>query len=80
MKKEIIQCDICGDDKNSIKQKQSVSVIFTTEQNEGRATTPYLDIHLLDLCADCYGKVLEGKAIFATGAMGYNKYYLSKPI
>ena len=69
MKKEIIYCDICGDDKNATKEKQSVSVVFTTEQNEGRGTKPYLDIHLLDLCADCYEEILKGQAVFGSGAM-----------
>jgi len=77
MKREILQCDICGDEKNAIKEKQSISVIFTTEQNEGRAITPYLDVHLLDLCVDCYDRVIKGKAIFGSGAMGYNKFYFT---
>lgn len=73
----MIYCDICGDLEIKEKQK-SFQVIFTTEQNEGRSCEPYLEDARLDLCEQCRNRVLEGDAIFAQGAMGYNNYYFKK--
>lgn len=74
MKKETYICNLCGKDEVD-KKEQTIQVIFTTEQNEGRATDPYLAMEILDFCDLCWRDVLEGKAVFAKGAMGNNRYH-----
>jgi hypothetical protein len=78
MKKQIIECDICKvvSQKSFIEEK--LPIIFHTEQNEGRSCEPYLEFLKLDVCANCYQKILKGYAIHAEGAQGYNSYYLNK--
>lgn len=73
MKREIITCDLCGRDKDVSTNK--MEVIFETEQTEGRSSKPYIDTSTFDICSNCLGHVLKGNYIFASGAMGYNKYY-----
>lgn len=75
-KTESINCDICGKLSNQISSK--IQVIFETEQNEGRASSPYLQMVDIDLCSDCRTVLLNGNYIFATGAMGHNKYYFKE--
>lgn len=53
---------------------QQISVVFLTEQNEGTPTKPYFDTNTLDMCPNCYEKLLKSYPIVATGAQGYNKY------
>ena len=79
MKKEIIQCDICK--KESFNKTDiltySLQVIFTTEQNEGKSVEPYLDNVNIEMCNDCYKKLLETRTyIIASGVMGHNTYKL----
>lgn len=77
MKKEIITCDVC-ESEDSISEDIQMQVVFTTEQNEGRAVKPYFEIKRIDICAVCYNRVLDSKRYMtATGAMGYNDY---KPV
>ena len=79
MKKEIWYCDICKEESGAPRKGEGqVQVIFTTEQNEGRATKPYLEMVNIDWCEQCRNKVLSGQALFAKGAMGYNDYYFSE--
>lgn len=76
----LIKCDICSAELE-LKQgaidniKKDVQVVFTTEQTEGKNTTPYLRIVTIDLCDGCYSKILDGNMPFAAGAMGYNNYW-----
>lgn len=71
-----VNCDVC---KSIIDAKQhkacALSVIFTTEQTEGRSITPYLSQQNIDICKGCMDTILSGKMLFAHGAMGYNIYY-----
>jgi hypothetical protein len=79
MRKETITCDTCGThDKTTIVK---TVVVFTTEQDEGRSTTPYLESATLDLCETCKNHMLETRTMpTATGAMGYNSYsFHNKP-
>ena len=72
----VVHCDVCNSTKN-VKEEVRVQVIFTTEQNYGRTITPYLtsDFHKLDLCEICLDTIIEdGKYLYGSGAMGYNKY------
>lgn len=71
-------CDVCSN-KIDIKEHKvtNLSVIFTTEQTEGRGVTPYLSSQNLDICPSCMKIILSGKMLFAHGAMGYNKYYFN---
>ena len=76
MKKEIYYCDICGEESGAPRKNEgNIQVIFTTEQDEGRVTKPYFETVLIDWCEQCRYKALQGNAIFAEGAMGYNKYF-----
>lgn len=80
MKIIVYRCDIC---RSEVKEdgdhlQKQVNVIFLTEQNEGRATRPYMESKILDLCNGCLEEVLNGKAIYGTGAMGYNHYQFGK--
>ena len=71
-------CDICKKG-NCIHHDFELQVIFITEQNEGRNSKPYLETVKIDLCEECISKILNGQSVFASGAMGYNKYYFAKP-
>jgi len=78
MKKEIYSCDVCK--KETEVKKERIQVIFTTEQDEGRSTEPYLSDQNIDICKDCKKTVLEGKYIYASGAMGFNEYWFKRKI
>ena len=72
----VVKCDVCSKDKAS---ETSISVVFTTEQCEGRPTKPYLQNVEIDLCDDCLGRVLlQGEHLFAHGAQGHNSYYFKE--
>lgn len=80
MKKEVYTCDINGcnnqGNKTEINTGKKVQVIFTTEQTEGRSTSPYLEIDNIDICPSCLEILIkEGRYIHADGAQGHNKYY-----
>ena len=78
MKETNYFCDICKSKVHHIEMENSRlrrQVIFETETTEGRACKPYITSEDLDLCEECIETVLTGEAIFASGAMGYNKYY-----
>ena len=55
-------------------KRPKLSVVFLTEQNEGTPTKPYFDIETLDLCPECYEKLITEYPIIARGAQGYNTY------
>lgn len=80
MKQETYFCDIkdCGHQIVTNRKKISLHVIFHTEQTEGRGIDPYLSPEQLDLCDECYSRVLNGVAIHGSGAMGYNEYYFEE--
>lgn len=73
-------CDICKKEMSNIYKHdpQPLTVVFTTEQTEGRSVTPYLSTLKLDWCHDCEDTMLSGKMVFAQGAMGYNTYYFKE--
>lgn len=76
---KITTCDVCASEFGSAGHKNlQVSVIFTTEQTEGRGVAPYLSLQKLDLCNGCMKAVLNGNMLFAHGAMGYNNYYFKR--
>jgi hypothetical protein len=56
-------------------EKTHITVVFTTEQTEGRSIKHYLSNELIDLCNHCQQKVIEGHMIFGEGAMGNNRYW-----
>lgn len=69
MKKTIVPCDLCWLEKYAFPNR--LQVIFMTDQEEGRSTTPYIENENLDICRDCYFKVLKW-------AMWYNDYSFTK--
>lgn len=70
---EIITCDVC--EEKTKNEEVEITVIFTTEQNEGKKCNKYLELEKLYLCDHCYITVINGRQIYAQGAMGNNKYY-----
>ena len=79
MKKIIAKyyCDVCGEETNNEEDK--LPVIFLTEQNEGRSCYPYLTKNNIVLCDKCKETMLmDGKFIYAEGAMGSNKYFFKE--
>lgn len=76
MKQEIFKCDIYGCEAPCDDKIIKVTVVFTTDQTEGRGVSPYLSLEKLNLCEEHLNEILiDGKMIFAEGAMGYNNYY-----
>lgn len=71
-----IVCDIKGCGQHASNTISKLSVIFNTEQTEGRSCEPYISNQDLDLCPDHMREVLGGKMIKASGAQGHNIYYL----
>lgn len=67
-------CDLCEKevDKQSKLKSVSIPVKFTTEQNEGRSCTPYLEQHKFEVCESCIDRVVT---VGAYGAQGHNTYY-----
>lgn len=82
MEKLSVFCDVCDGNipVKEGKHSEKIMVVMTTEQNEGRATEPYLQIVDLDICGKCKSKVISGKMLFAEGAMGHNKYFFKKRV
>lgn len=79
MKTEIITCDLCK--SRELVAKDSIQVIFTTEQTEGRSVPHHLSLEAFDICGECKIHLLEGNYIYGSGAQGYNKYWFkSTPI
>lgn len=74
----IVSCDIQGCEKNADHKQKTISVRFTTEQTEGRSTTPYLSGEKLDLCEEHYQKYIDNLPLTGSGAMGYNEYIFNK--
>lgn len=52
----------------------TLPVVFLTEQNEGRSSKPYFDNAKIDVCPECYKRLLEEYPITGYGAQGYNTY------
>lgn len=77
MKEIIVHCDIEDMKHGGKVVLHSVSVVFTTEQDEGRGTKPYLEIKDIDICESCLKFITDNyRAPMAQGAMGYDKYFL----
>ena len=84
-------CDVCktvmderevrneGTTSDTIK-KQSVSVVFTTEQTEGYPCKPHFESEALHICDKCLDRMLSGDQLFAKGAQGNNTYYFNSDI
>lgn len=74
-----IVCDICSDEwtvsESEFKNKATTCLVkCLTEQNEGRAVSPYFETRALDICETCKSKLLEVYPLTSVGAMGYNDY------
>ena len=79
MKIEIFKCDVCKKEVEELKMHTNykLPVIFTTDQTEGRSRKPYLDYKKVDICFECYNKMIkERKFVTACGAQGYFEYKL----
>lgn len=76
MRSEVVLCDVCGvsNAKGLVMESIKISVIFTTEQTEGRPIDPHLSIEKVDLCQGCLDKILQGNMLFGSGAQGNNTY------
>jgi hypothetical protein len=58
---------------------RDISVVFTSDQTEGRSCAPYLTRERVTMCPNCYAKLLNGQQLFAYGCQGYNTYYFKEP-
>lgn len=69
-------CDIedCGEE--AFHKQKTVSVVFTTEQTEGRSVPPYLSGEKLDFCEEHYKSLIAIFPLRASGAQGFNHYEL----
>lgn len=77
MKTEVVKCDIKGRRHDGPVTTYKLNVVFTTEQDEGRAVTAYLDSVQLEMCQTCYRRMIESRRLItAAGAMGHNTYTL----
>ena len=76
MKIETYKCDIEDCDNTATFINERFQVIFRTEQTEGRPIKGSLSIQKLDICKNCYEKLISGMSINAYGAQGFNKYYI----
>jgi len=65
----IEKCDICG--KEVSTKSCIVPVRWFTEQTEGRMVKPYIKSETLDICNECFEKLI---VVSATGAQGYNTF------
>lgn len=72
---EYLVCDVCkGEDGVTHK---TLTVIFTTEQNEGRSIKPHLSNKAMDICKNCVSHMIESQQLLTgSGAMGYNDYFI----
>lgn len=68
--------EVDGDSHHEITPWKHIdlSVLFKTEQNEGTPCEPYFNINTLDICPECYDRLLNQWPIVAFGAQGYNTY------
>jgi hypothetical protein len=75
-KKIIYECDIknCGNTENIIEA--AIQCIRTTDTTEGRACKRYLVREKIDICEECYNKILNGAYVTVYGAQGYNTFEL----
>jgi len=75
MKEIIKKCDIENSKHCGTARTYEVDVVFSTEQNEGRTTSPYIDRVEIELCEACRNKMLTERIMpKAYGAMGFNHY------
>lgn len=72
MKVEKNLCDVCHNKAVLIGFR--LTVIFTTDQTEGRNVDPYLSTERMDLCQKCQDFILKGNMLTGKGAMGHNTY------
>jgi len=69
----ITKCDI-KNCKEKDARNTKLQVIFTTNGLEGKPCSPYIEHHHIDICKECFSKILSGAVIFAYGAQGHNTY------
>lgn len=53
---------------------QNITVVFTTDQNDGSGCKPYLSNENIDLCPDCIEKLVNSYPVIGYGAQGYNTF------
>lgn len=72
-RKSIICCDICRSE--DAKFIGDTSVVFTTNQDDGKSTNPYIELVELDMCSECEKYMIDHREMpLASGAMGYNTF------
>lgn len=71
------KCDIDGPHEGAILVEMRLPLVRITEENEGRAVEPYIQILPLDICDKHYKQIVNNRTIpTVSGAMGYNKITL----
>lgn len=72
-------CDTCSDKISSGRfPTRILTVIFTTEQTEGRSVKPYLWNANLHICKGCEDRLTTGCVIVGEGAQGHNRYRIQE--
>lgn len=66
--------------KNKVKPWPNFTCVvkFLTEQTEGTNCNPYFDTVQLEVCPECYNRMLNSWPITAYGAQGFNTYKLEE--
>lgn len=80
---QIGTCDVCGvDDQEegmTVVREAQLTVVFTTEQTEGRPITPSLKVMSnIDLCRICRKHMTTNREmLMGAGAQGHNRYWFA---
>jgi hypothetical protein len=80
MKEQNLTCDIEDLLTHTGKvETVNVAVIFDHDQEDGKSKVePYIEQKKIEMCDSCWKFMLKNrKYIYAYGAMGHNKYYLT---
>lgn len=77
-KNDITWRDIDTNDEIKPWINKEFNAKFVTNQNDGFWSSPYFDVVELDICPECYKKLLENWPIVTKGTQGHNEYTLEK--
>lgn len=71
---ETRSCDV-KDERHGgkITYRSRIPVVQIADENDGRGTEPYLSVDSIDMCANCYNKMLKTREMLTSaGAMGHS--------
>jgi len=79
MKIERFICDIDKCENTAYATNKTFMCIRKTDTTEGRPIKGYTEIVSLDICAECLDSIIQGFAIFAYGAQGFDTFEIQNP-